>query len=325
MWEALKNLSGKAKAGIIGGVVLLAAAGVGIGVWQPWNQPEETPDEPEDQQQVQTPEPQEQPEKGLSLRVEGKDIPCILYEGTGWSIYVPEDWDTEKQGENGGLFSSEDGAQLSVRFEPGSDHMGNYVNLSAGEGGRTLQFYSGTGEGSPVVEGSAPKAKWDQYDRLFVAMARTLEVGDGKPFAETYVIPDEPDWQKADGLTVLFLDKDGYVIDSDAQEAVERYMQDWPEADRANYTGQYRINSLEWVSSYTGVTQNGYIDVFRANVQYRVKDGAAPEGASVVNGWASLDDSVYLAVFHDGGAVGKTQSVVTSLENGWIGFVSEIA
>lgn len=49
MLETLRNLSGKAKAGIIGGVVLLAAAGIGVGVWQPWNQPEDLPDEPDDQ------------------------------------------------------------------------------------------------------------------------------------------------------------------------------------------------------------------------------------------------------------------------------------
>ena len=32
MWERLRDLSGGAKAGIVGGVVLLAAAGVGLGI-----------------------------------------------------------------------------------------------------------------------------------------------------------------------------------------------------------------------------------------------------------------------------------------------------
>ncbi|MDE7219996.1 MAG: hypothetical protein K2O45_10310 [Oscillospiraceae bacterium] len=260
MWETLRNLSGKAKAGMIGGIALLAAAGIGLGIWQPWNQPEDVPDEPDNQQQ-EVQEPEKKPEKGLSLRVDGKEVPCVLYEGTGWSIYVPEEWETEKLGENGGLFTSADGAQLSVRFEPGSDYAGKYVNLSASENGRMLQFYSGIGEGSPVVEGSASKANWEKYDRLFVAMARTLTVGDETPFAESYVIPAEPDWQKADGATVLFLDKDGYMVDDQAQAAIESYMESWPAEAREIYTGQYRINSLEWASSYTGVTTDGFIDV----------------------------------------------------------------
>lgn len=325
MLERLRNLSRKAKAGIAGGLALLVAAGVGLGVWQPWNQKEE-PDPPADIQQepsLPADEPQAKPENKLSIQVNGEKVECTLYEGAGWSIYVPENWSTEKLGDNGGLFSAGDGGQLSVRFEAGSDYMGNFVNLSNTGNDRMLQFYSGIGEGSPVVEGSAPKTKWEQYRKLFVAMARTLTVGDEKPFAESYIIPEEPDWQKADGMTVLFLDKDGYVVDDEAQKAVESYMLSWPETDREIYTGQYRINTLEWASSYTGLTKNGYVDVFRADVQYRVREGAAaPEGA--VNSWASVGDSVYLAVAHDGGSVSKTTGIATGLEKGWAGFASEI-
>ena len=324
MWEKLKALSTGAKAGIAGGVALLAAAGIGLGIWQPWNQPEDVPDQPDTVQQEPA-QPEKTPERGLSLTVSGEKIPCVLYEGAGWSIYVPESWTTEKMGENGGLFSSGDGAQMSVRFEAGSDYSGTFVNLSDNGDGRLLQFYQGIGEGSPVAEGSAPQNKWGQYSRLFVAMARTLTVGDVKPFAESYIIPQEPDWQKAEGMTILFLDKDGFVMDDKAQEAIESYMQGWPAEDREIYTGQYRINSLEWAGSYTGLTKDGYVDVFRADVQYRVKEGAAPEGVTIVNSWASLEDDVYLAIFHDGGTVSKTQGVVTNLKNGWIGFVSEIA
>lgn len=322
MWEKLKNLSGKAKAGIIGGVALLAAAGVGLGIWQPWKQPEEEPtDPPPVQQEVQ--EPEKKPEKGLSLRVEGKEVPCVLYEGDGWSIYVPEEWSTEKIGENGGLFTAPDGAQMSVRFDNGG-YSGKYVNLSAAGDRKLLQFYSGIGEGSPVAEGSAPEASWEDYDRLFVAMARTLTVGTEKPFAEDYVIPNEPDWQKAEGMTVLFLDKDGYVVDGPAQEAIESYMESWPEEAREVFTGQYRLNALEWASSYAGLGKDGYVDVFRADVQYRVRDGASPEGVSVVNGWAEAAEDVYLALFHDGGAVSEVRNVVSALENGWIGFAGEV-
>lgn len=325
MLEKLNDLSGKAKAGIVGGVVLLAAAGVGLGVWQPWNQEEDTPVEPDTMQQEPAGPQEQEPEKGLSLRVDGEEVPCVLFEGAGWSIYVPETWTTQQLGENGGQFSSGDGAQMSVRFEPGSDYMGRFVNLSANGSDRTLQFYSGTGEGSPNVEGTAPKAKWEQYHRLFVAMARTLTVGDEKPFAESYVIPEEPDWQKAEGLTVLFLDKDGYVVDEEAQAVVENYMQSWPVEDREIYTGQYRINTLEWASSYAGLSKDGFVDVFRADVQYRVKEGAAPEGVTLVDGWASAGEGIYLAIAHDGGTVSRATGVTTGLKDGWAGFAGEIA
>ena len=47
MLEKLKSLSMGAKVGIASGAVLLAAAGVGLGITQPWNNQEETlPPEP---------------------------------------------------------------------------------------------------------------------------------------------------------------------------------------------------------------------------------------------------------------------------------------
>ncbi len=324
MWEKLKNLSGAARAGIAGGLALLAAAGVGLGVWQPWNRPDADEPPADVQQEPQLPgdEPQADPESGLSILAGGEKVNCALYEGDGWSICVPEGWSAEKLGANGGLFSAGDGSRLSVQFEAESDYTGQFVNLAANGNDRVLQFYSGAGEGSPVVEGNAPKTRWAQSGKLFVAMARTLTVGSGKPFAESYIIPEEPDWQKADGMTVLFLDKDGYVVDDEAQKAVESYMKSWPESDREIYTGQYRINTLEWASSYTGLTKDGYVDVFRADVQYRVRDGATVEGA--VNGWANAGESVYLAVIHDGGSVSRAAGMATGLEKGWPGFASEI-
>lgn len=328
MWEKLRGLSGRAKAGIIGGVALLAAAGVGLGIWQPWNQPEETPNEPDVVQQ----EPavtQKQPEKGLSLQVNGKKVACALYEGDGWTIYVPEGWTAEGLSGNGALFSSGDGAQLSVQFEPDGGYTGKFVNLSAGEGGdRLLQFYDGSGERGPSVIGNAGAGAWEQYGKLLVALARTLTVGDEKPFAESYVIPEEPDWQKADGLTVLFLDKDGYVVDQEMQSTIETYMRSWPAEDREIYTGQYRINSMEWAGSYTGLTKGGFVDVFRADVQYQVAEGgeerlrAQDGGVQVVNGWASDMSGVFLAVFHDGGSVAKTQGIVTADVRDWITFAA---
>lgn len=307
MLEKLKGLSTRAKIAVASGAALLVAAGIGLAVWQPWNQAEEPPAEPAPPQQVDQ-QPQPPAEKGLSVKAGNEEIACTLYEGTGWSVYVPEDWTAEKLGENGALFSSPDGAQMSVRFEAGSDYSGSFINLSAGDGGENiLQFYQGSGEGSPVVEGNAPEGQWTRYGRLFAALARTLTVGQEKPFEESFVMPQEPDWQEAEGYTVLFLDKDGFVVDEKVQDAVEGYMRTWPVESRPDYTGQYRVNDIQWAGSYTGVARDGYIDVFRADVQYRLKEGAAPEGVQAVNGWASMGEDVYLAIIHDGGSVDETK------------------
>lgn len=324
MWEKLKGLSTGAKAGIVSGAVLLAAAGVGVGVWQPWNQQQEEvlpPDEPGNVQQQEPSASVQQPEKGVSLQVDGKKVPCVVYEGDGWSIYVPESWTTEQTGENGGKFASGDGAELTVSFDRDGTYGGTFVNLSASGTDRALLFYSETG----VVEGSTSKAQWEQYSKLLTAMAKSLTVGTEKPFAESYIIPSEPDWQKAEGMTVLFLDKDGYVVDREVQTVIEDYMRSWPVEDREIYTGQYRINVLEWAGSYAGLKKDGFVDVFRADVQYRVNDGVEPEGVTVVNGWANVGGSVYLAIFHDGGSVSKTTGSIGDPEKGWAEFAGRIA
>ena len=156
-------------------------------------------------------------------------------------------------------------------------------------------------------------------------MARTLTVGDETPFAENYVIPVEPDWETAEGMTVLYLDKDGYIVDGQVQAEIERNMESWPVEDREVYTGQYRINSLAWAGSYTGLAKDGFVDVFRADVQYRVAEGANPEGAAVANGWASRGDGIYLALTHDGGTVSRTQGSASGLEKGWAGLAAELS
>lgn len=329
MLEKLKSLSTGAKVGIASGAVLLAAAGVGLGITQPWNNQQEDlpPDPPPVQQQVPQ-EPEKKPEEGLSVRAGNEVVPCALYEGTGWSIYVPEGWSAAKQGENGAKFSSEDGAEMTVEFLPGSDYQGSFVNLSAGEKKQTLLFHQGIGEGSPMVSGTGPAAQWDRYGKLFTALARTLTVGTEKPFGEVYIIPQTPDWQEAEGKTVLFLDKDGYIVDDPVMEAVENYMKSWPEEDRKNYTGQYRVNDIQWVSSYTGITEEGYIDVFRADVQYRVAQGAEENlkaqdgGVQIVNGWASVMTDVFLAVSHDGGSVDNTKGIPAVDAGDWVSFAS---
>lgn len=331
MLEKLRDLSTGVKVGIASGAVLLAAAGVGLGVTQPWNNQEETlpPDPPPVQQQVPS-EPEKKPDEGLSVRAGNEVVPCGLYEGAGWSIYVPEGWTAEKQGENGARFSDGNGAEMTVEFLPGSDYQGTFVNLSAGEKARTLLFHEGIGEGSPVVSGTGAETRWDYYGKLFTALARTLTVGERKPFGEVYIIPQTPDWQKAEGQTVLFLDKDGYIVDEPVREAVESFMKSWGSEDRKNYTGQYRVNDIQWASSYTGITEDGYIDIFRADVQYRVAEGgeealkAQDGGVQVVNGWASVMTDVFLAVYHDGGTVEKTQGIPAADVGDWVAFAGSV-
>ena len=255
-------------------------------------------------------------------------MPCALYEGNGWSIYVPEGWTAQGQGANGARFSSGDGAEMVVEFLPGGGYQGGFVNLSAMEKERTLAFHEGGGQESPVVSGTGPAAQWDRYGKLFTALARTLTVGDEKPFGEVYIIPQAPDWQEAEGKTVLFLDKDGFIVDDPVMEAIEDYMRSWPEEARKSYTGQYRINDIQWASSYTGITEDGYIDVFRADVQYRVAEGAEEDlkaqdgGVQIVNGWASGMTDVFVALSHDGGIVEKVQGIPAADTSDWIGFAS---
>ena len=66
MLEKLKSLSMGVKAGIASGVVLLAAAGVGLGITQPWKNQEETlpPDPPPVQQEVPD-EPEKKPDEEI--------------------------------------------------------------------------------------------------------------------------------------------------------------------------------------------------------------------------------------------------------------------
>lgn len=333
MLTKLKGLSKQAKIAIGAGLACLAALGIGLAVWQPWNQEEQVQVEPPPQQQVQT--PQDKTEKGPSIQVGSEEIPCSVYTAAdGWTICVPEGWEAAGLGDNGTVFSSEDGAQLSVLTAEGSGGFnGGFVNLSTLTGDeRTMLFYSGSDQGSCYVYGDAKAADWNRYGRLFAAMARTLTLpgGNTAPFAENYVLPQEPDWQEAEGLTVLFLDKDGFVLDERIQDAVEEYMRSWPVEDRSDYTGQYRVNRIIWAGTYAGVANagqeasDGYIDVFRADVQYRVSEGASIEGVEIVDGWASRDGGVYLAVFHDGGTVEKTQWRVCDSSVGWPSLAADL-
>ena len=335
MLTKLKGLSKQMKIAIGVGLAGLAALGIGVAAWQPWNtaEPVENQDPPP-QQQVQA--PQEKPEKGPTLEVGSEEIPCSVYTAAdGWTLSVPEGWEAANLGDNGIVFSSGDGAQLSVLAAGDSGGFdGEFVNLSTLTGDeRTLLFYTGAGQKSYYIYGDAKAADWNQYSKLFAAMARTLTLPgeDSAPFAESFVLPQEPDWQETEGMTVLFLDKDGFVLDEKIQDAVEEYMRSWPVEDRTSYTGQYRMNRIVWAGSFAGLAKaggsaaEGYIDVFRADVQYRTAEGAAIDGVEIVDGWASREGGVYLAVFHDGGSVEKTLWRVWDNTAGWPTLAAELA
>lgn len=323
MLTKLKELSTQAKVAIGAGLAALLALGIGVAVWQPWNQPEE-PDPAPVADQREPAAPQQPEDTGLSVRANGEDVPCTLYEGAGWSIYVPEGWESRPAGQNGAVFAAPDGAELEVSFQSVDGGTGPFVNLSpVDSAGRQLQFCDGIGDGSPVVTGRAAKSQWNRYEDLFAALAKTLAVGTETPFAESYVIPQEPDWQVAEGMTVLFQDKDGVILDDMAEKAVEEYMRTWPEEDRAVYTGQYRVNGIDWAASYTGLTDS-YIDVFRARVQYRVaaeaeESAKARDGVTVVDGWASLPDQVYLVFTDDG-----QRTILAPETEDWVAFAERI-
>ena len=327
MLTKLKGLSTQAKVAIGAGLAALLALGIGVAVWQPWNQPEEPdPDPAVDQQEPVL--PQEPAEKSLSVKAGGEEVPCTLYEGAGWSIYMPEGWTAAPAaGGNGAVFTSPDGAEMTVDFASVDGGTGLFASVApaADQNSKQLQFCSGSGEGSPVVTGQAPKSQWNRYEKLFTALAKTLTVGTETPFAENYTIPQEPDWQVAEGMTVLFQDKDGVILDDMAEKAVEDYMRSWPEEDHALYTGQYRVNGIDWAASYTGLAEE-YIDVFRARVQYRIAADAeeavkALDGVTVADGWATLPERVHLVFTGD---ATKPQTVIAPETENWLDFVEMI-
>lgn len=323
MLTKLKELSTQAKIAIGAGLAALLALGIGVAVWQPWNQDTEPPPQEPDAVQREPVTPQEPEKKPLSVRANGEDVPCTLYEGDGWSILVPDGWES-RETNTGAVFTAGDGGEMTVDFQDADRGAERFFILSTPEDGvKQLQFCGG--EDGPVVTCRGPASRWDRYEKLFTALVKTLTVGTQSPFAGSYILPQEPDWQEAEGMTILFQDKDGVVLDDMVEKAVEDYMRSWPVEDREVYTGQYRINGIDWKASYTGLTDS-YIDVFRARVQYRVAADAeeavkAREGVTVVDGWATLPDRVHLVFTGD---ATKPQTVIAPETEDWAAFVELI-
>ena len=82
--------------------------------------------------------------------------------------------------------------------------------------------------------------------------------------------PRSPRGRRWNGDVVLWLDKDGYPVEADAEEFVEAEMLAWPSETKALFTGQYRLEDLRWSGSYTCVEGREYIDVFQFGVPIRV-------------------------------------------------------
>ena len=194
MLKNLKGLSTRANIALGSGLALLIAAGVGLGVWQPWNQDEEPPKEPVNQTEP-APAPQPPAEKQLSVKVGSEDVPCTLYEGDGWSIYVPDGWTVS--GTPDGIAINDGATVLEVAQERQAGYDGTFVTAWAGENGtKALTFYAseGAGGGWSVTFGPADDEGWRKYEKLAAALARTLKAGDKEPFADSFVLPAEPDW-----------------------------------------------------------------------------------------------------------------------------------
>lgn len=334
----MTNMSKKGRIALIGGGAALVVLAAVLGIWQPWRAktPAELDPPSQDQQEpVQTPEG----EKGPVITVGGKEIPCTIYQkGFGWSIYVPEGWETESMAKSESLKLYPDKTKapsvwLNVNVVPDNaeedpeafdgtmascfrteDEAGLSMNrIFYVEGPNQLSYFS-TEEVGYELWCFAPEDQWDEYGAILTAVAQTFAMGEEKPFQNWSPLPQEPEWQVAEGMTVLWLDKDGYVVDDAAKEAIGEHMLSWPKENRAKFTGQYRMDDLAWSGSYTNLADGIFVDVFQTRVRYEVAAGreddiALSGGMEIADGWMTEGSWLNVAVFHDGGAVSGTQAV----------------
>ena len=302
-----KILTGAIAAGAV------ALIGGGVMLWQPWNrQAEETPEPPPvvEQEQPQV----EEVKPDLSITVGGKKVDCMLYRGDGWTIPYPMDWTVEEEGDSIHFIppeSSSDGTCLTVTKSEKPEYTGAFISANDhefdGESGFERLFYYGDARGFDV-SCKMTDEELEEWEKTMTAMARTMTVGDERPFASLYPMASEPEWQVMDGEVVLFLDKDGVDIESIAEAAVRGRMNGWSNEKKKNFTGEYRLGDPQWASSYTCVVDE-YVDVFTIPVEYQVVSGKAndvdlEEGQMIRNGWLSDEKNLlYVVIFHDGSSV----------------------
>lgn len=313
--EKLKNTT---IAAIAAGVIAVAGVGAGLGITQPWKQNEE-PAEPEPPAQTEVQEPSAG-QSGYFLTIGGKQVPSLLYEGKGWSILYPETWELTEN--PAGVSVYPEGAakkDLVLTVGPGSQvdnpTMVSCFRDAAGETVSRLFHTAGT-DGNYQVSSSAPADLWEEYKYAFAASARSFTLNGAQPFQNWSPLPEEPQWQETEGVTVLWLDKDGVVLDESAKKAADAAMRAWDADYRSYFNGQYRIDSINWRASYTNLDCAPWVEVFEAKVRYQLSDSAAaPDEAgtkSNVNGWYSNDArNVLFAVLHDGESVKEIRTLAS--------------
>lgn len=305
----MKNLTKKAKVALGTAVAGVLALAVALGVWQPWEQPEQPADDP-NELQGEVLAPAEEEEK-LTLSVGGEKIPCTIFEGDGWQIYVPEEWQVEEQ-ENSVTIRNEKNTAVTVERALQDVYDGEFVSvypLEMEEGVSIARvFYSAGPEEIWQVTCQADRDAWSEEQKLMTAMVRTMTVGEEKIFSGLSPVASEPDWQIMDGDTLLWMDKDAYVVDDALKADVEGLMMSWDDADKVNFTGQYRMDDLTWAGSYTCLEGREYVDIFVTDVWYEVAEGKEEAivlagGRHIEDGWLNDGDPVYIVLFHDGSAV----------------------
>lgn len=316
----------------VGAVALI---GGGLMLWQPWNRQakDETPPPVVEQPEQQQPEEEIKPD--LTITVGGQKVDCMLYRGDGWTIPYPMDWTVEEDGDSVHFLppeSSKDGSCLTVAKSDKPTYTGAFISANqievGGEDGFERLFYYGDARGFDV-SCKMTDEDVEVWEKTMTAMARTMTVGDERPFASLYPMASEPEWQVVDGEVVLFLDKDGVDVESIAEAAVRSRMMSWSNEKKMNFTGQYRLGDPQWASSYTCVVEE-YVDVFTIPVEYQVVSGKADEvdleeGQVIRNGWLSDEKTLlYVVVYHDGSSV--TGNVTTWNEPGYRGaeFVNNV-
>lgn len=318
---SIKEWSKKRKIAVGSAAGAVLALAVVLAVWQPWKAPETEKEVPQPPQREEPEKPEE--DEGLTLAVGLEEIPCVLYEGDGWSVYVPETW-TIDAGDDGGVFASPDGkAQVEVGRYTVAPYIGVFASASRedptdGEEQRLRRFYAGDLSGAWEVTGRAPKEDWEDQQKLLTALARTFTAGEERPFAELYPVASEPSWQTVDGDAILWLDKDGYPVKEGVGDAVRDHMLDWSDEVKKCFTGQYRLEALTWAGSYTCIGE-GYIDIFTTPVWYERAEGV--ELRSILehewereDGWMRDQERLAVAVFHDGSDVAKALALWISDE-----------
>ena len=327
----MKNLTKKAKIALTSAGAGALALAVALGIWQPWEKPEEPPVEPGGVQGEVLP-PASTEEK-LTLSVGGEKIPCTIFEGDGWQIYVPEEWKAE---EKNGSVSISGKETVTVTVEKGLQdaYAGEFVAVYPiqSEEGVSLArvFYSAGPESGWRVACQAGEEVWNENQKLMTAMVRTMTVGEEKIFSGLSPVASEPDWQIIDGDTLLWMDKDAYVVDDALKADVEGLMMSWDNAEKTNFTGQYRMDELTWAGSYTCLEGREYVDVFRTEVWYEVAEGKEETmvlagGRHIVDSWLNDGDPVYIVLFHDGSAVEEIKVIRDSVGDiGGADFAAEL-